>query len=487
MVRGQGHRVNWRTARALPLAMADPTADWPPRRPPATGSRVLSIGELNRLARRLLEQDLPPLAIAGEISNLARPASGHWYFSLKDSEAQVRCVMFRNANRAVRFPAANGLAVTAHGRVSLYEARGEFQFIVERLEAAGDGQLRQQFEALLARLGAEGLFAADRKRPLPALPRAIGVITSRSGAAIRDILNVLGRRFAAIPVVIYPVSVQGAAARAEIVSALATAAARRDCDVLILARGGGSLEDLWTFNEESVARAIAASPIPVVAGIGHETDVTIADLAADLRAPTPSGAAELVVPDARTWLQQGSRLAARSVTAMRRRLASEQRRQQGLIGRLRRADPGFQLRQASQRLDELRQRLTGTLNRRLGLAAARSASLAGRLRRASPLVVIGRRAERLLRAGRALRTAIRGSLRERRLYLQGLAGRLGAVSPLSTLERGYAIVRTADGRIVRAAAELTAGDAIAARLGNGELAAVVTAVTPGTTGQRTRR
>jgi exodeoxyribonuclease VII large subunit len=444
----------------------------------ASRRRVLAVAELNRMARRLLEGDLPPVWVSGEISNLARPASGHWYFTLKDEQAQVRCVMFRGANRGVRFAPGNGQTVTGYGRVSLYEARGDFQLILEQLEPAGDGALRQRLEALIARLGAEGLFDAARKRPLPRLPRRIGVITSPTGAAVRDVLNVLRRRFRSVPVVIYPVSVQGEAARHEIAAAFATAAARRECDVLILARGGGSLEDLWAFNEELVARAIVASPVPVVSGVGHEVDVTVADLAADLRAPTPSGAAELVVPDGAEWLRQVARLATRATAAVGRRVAGDERRLATLAGRLRRADPGYRLRQGVQRLDELRQRLAASLRRRIALETLRAGALAARLRRASPAVHVAQDRTRLAAARARLGLAARARTRGVAQQLGAVAGRLNAVSPLNTLERGYAIVQAADGRIVRDAREVTVGEVVGARLARGSLTATVTGIAP---------
>jgi exodeoxyribonuclease VII large subunit len=269
---------------------------------------VYSVSRLNREARVLLERGFGTLWLEAEISNFSRPSSGHWYFCLKDAAAQVRCAMFRQRNMLCAFTARDGQKVLVRARIGLYEPRGEFQLIVDHLEDAGLGALQRQFEELRARLAAEGLFATARKRPLPTLPKRIGVITSPTGAAVRDILHVLARRFPAVAVLIYPVAVQGAQAPAELVAALKTAAARQECDVLILARGGGSLEDLWAFNDEKLARAIVASPIPVISGVGHEVDFTIADFAADVRAPTPSAAAELVVPDAEEWLTTCLRL-----------------------------------------------------------------------------------------------------------------------------------------------------------------------------------
>lgn len=257
---------------------------------------VFTVSQLNDEVRALLENQFPLIWVEGEISNLARPASGHLYFSLKDDAAQVRCAMFKMRNRLLDFQPENGQQVLLRTRVSLYPARGEFQLIVEHMEAAGDGALRRQFELLKRRLSEEGLFDPESKLPLPMVPERLGVITSPTGAAIRDILSVLKRRFPGIPVLIYPVPVQGAEAPAAIVKALRTAAARHECDLLIMARGGGSLEDLWAFNDEAVARAMHACPIPIVSGIGHEIDFTIADFVADQRAPTPSAAAELVSP-----------------------------------------------------------------------------------------------------------------------------------------------------------------------------------------------
>src|SRR5882724_12638255 len=265
--------------------------------PAAPERRVYTVARLNNEVRLLLERGLSVVWVEGELSNLSQPSSGHWYFSLKDRDAQILCAMFRQKNTHIGFIPKVGNAVLARGRVSLYEPRGDYQLIVEHLEEAGAGALQREYEKLKIRLAAEGLFAAERKRALPAFPRRIAVVTSPTGAAIRDVLNILRRRYPAASVLIYPTPVQGAAAAPGIVAALRAASAQRLCDVIILTRGGGSIEDLWAFNDESVARAIHASELPVVAGIGHEVDFTIADFVADARAPTPSGAAELVAPD----------------------------------------------------------------------------------------------------------------------------------------------------------------------------------------------
>ena len=280
--------------------------------PIATPSRdIYSVSRLNREVRAVLEASFPLLWVEGEISNLARPSSGHIYFSLKDEQCQVRCAMFRMQRSRLRFSPDNGKRVLVRARVGLYEGRGEFQLIVEHMELFGEGALRQAFELLKQKLAAEGLFDSTNKKPLPALPTRIGVITSPSGAAIRDILSVLGRRFPSIPVVVYPAAVQGDAAPGELMSAIDAAVRRDECDVLIIGRGGGSLEDLWAFNDEQLARKIAGCPIPVVSAVGHEIDFTIADFVADLRAPTPSGAAEIVVPDRDDWLRAVNSLATR--------------------------------------------------------------------------------------------------------------------------------------------------------------------------------
>ena len=297
------------------------------------------------------------LWLEGELSNFAAPASGHWYFSLKDGAAQVRCAMWRQRNSTVRFRPKEGMLLLARARVGLYEPRGEYQLIVEHLEEAGEGALKREFEKLKARLAAEGLFDAERKRPLPAVPRRIGVVTSPTGAAVHDILRVLRARFPVAGVIIYPTAVQGAAAVPEIVRAIETASRRAECDVLIVARGGGSLEDLWCFNDERVARAIAACRIPTVSGVGHEVDVTIADFVADVRAPTPSAAALAAAPDKSAWLESLALMQTRFGGAMGRFLRAQLLSLGSLTQRLQISHPGARLAQHTQRLDDLEQRL----------------------------------------------------------------------------------------------------------------------------------
>jgi exodeoxyribonuclease VII large subunit len=454
------------------LAAPIPAAEVPPAR------EVFTISRLNREARALLERGLGAVWLEGEISNLSRPGSGHWYFSLKDEAAQVRCAMFRQRNLLVRFPVKDGAQVLARGRVSLYEARGEFQVVVEHLEEAGEGVLRRRFEALKQKLQAEGLFDTRHKQPLPALPRRIGVITSPTGAAIRDILHVLGRRFPAIPVLVYPVAVQGEAAPREIEQALRLAAERRDCDVLILARGGGSLEDLWAFNDEAVARAMHACAIPIVSGVGHEVDFTIADFVADERAPTPSGAAERVVPDRAEWLRSLGATGRRLALAMRRRLSDHRHTLSLGEQHLARVHPGMVLRQHAQRLDELEGRLRRAGGARLERARDRLTAARALLVRASPSLRVAALELRLVAARRGLAHGVRGRLVAQRRRFELAARALDAVSPLATLDRGYAIVADAQGKVLQDAATLRPGDRITARLARGRIAAQVLGVEP---------
>lgn len=436
----------------------------------ATGRDVYTVSRLNHEVRTLLEGSFPLLWVEGEISNLARPASGHIYFSLKDQNAQVRCAMFKGANRALGFTPANGQQVLARARVGLYEGRGEYQLIVEAMEESGAGALRRAFEQLKNRLAAEGLFAPEHKQALPVLPRQIGVITSPTGAALRDILHVLERRFAAIPVIVYPVPVQGTTAAGAIARMIRLASQRQECDVLILARGGGSLEDLWSFNEEVVARAIYDCAIPLVSGIGHEIDFTIADFVADRRAPTPSAAAELVSPDRADWWQQLLRLDARLLALTRGLLRDKGQTLQWLEGRLTQRHPGRYLQQQVQRLDELEQRLTRAQQSLLRHGAGRLAELSAGLRQHSPIHRVAQSEAHRHQLTQRLHAVMRLTLERRRSLLESLMRALDAISPLATLHRGYAIVTgVPDGKIVRRAAEVPAGATVQARLGAGRL------------------
>jgi exodeoxyribonuclease VII large subunit len=437
---------------------------------------AITVSELNRRARGLLEQGIAKLWVEGEISNLARPASGHIYFSLKDESAQVRAAWFRQRQRGPAIGFKNGDKVLAFGKVSLYEPRGDYQLIVEQLEPAGEGVLKQRYEALKRKLQAEGLFDEDRKQPLPMLPERIGVITSPSGAAIRDIITVLGRRFPAVPVVVYPAAVQGDAAPAELVAALDAAVRRSECDVLIIGRGGGSLEDLWAFNDETLARAIADCPIPVVSAVGHEVDFTIADFVADVRAPTPSGAAELVVPDQRDWLHRVNALAIRIGRIGERAVQDRAQQLDWLNKRLFTASPAATLRRQRDSLRENRSRLVAAMRRQLLELGGEYRGLRGELLQQSPALAVQRSIARLA----ALQQRLAGSAHDRlsqfdhRVAL--LARALHGVSPLATLDRGYAIVLDADGKALTDAAAVSEGDEIRARLARGELRASVTRV-----------
>jgi exodeoxyribonuclease VII large subunit len=440
---------------------------------PAPPREILSISQLNREARTLLERGLGSVWLEGEISNLARPASGHWYFSLKDAGAQVRCAMFRTRSQLVRFPVRDGAQVLARGRVSLYEPRGEFQVVIEHLEEAGEGALRRRFEELKLKLQAEGLFDASRKTPAPTLPRRIGVVTSPTGAALRDILHILRRRFPAIPVLVYPVSVQGESAPREIVQALRLAAVRAECDVLILARGGGSLEDLLAFNDEGVARAIVACPIPIICGVGHETDFTIADFVADERAPTPSGAAERAVPDRAEFLRALAVLQRHVASAMQRRLLSLHQSLHQAERGLARCHPGTRLRQHAQRLDELELRLQRCVKARLQQSRVRLASARALLARSSPVNRLAQAQARLQAAQSTLGVAMRRRLRDAHARWDRSLRTLHAVSPLATLQRGYAIVLDDSGAVLTNAARVTPGTPVTARLAQGSLRATV--------------
>ncbi len=444
--------------------------------PPRAERDVYTVSRLNKEVRLLLESGLPLLWLEGEISNFATPASGHWYFSLKDAQAQVRCAMWRQRNSTLRFRPKDGMQVLARARVGLYEPRGEYQLIVEHLEEAGEGALRREFEKLKTKLAAEGLFDAGRKRALPVVPRRIGVVTSPTGAAIHDILRVLRARFPPASVLLYPTAVQGAAAIPEIVRAIEAASRRGECDVLIIARGGGSLEDLWCFNDERVARAIAACRIPTVSGVGHEVDVTIADFVADVRAPTPSAAALSVTPDRAAWLESLALLHIRFGGAMGRYVRARGLALGAVTQRLQISHPGARLAQHAQRLDELEQRMRLALRANLGARRQQLETLSTRLWRENPR----HRLEVSCAHAAQLRQRLGTSIGKTLVTLQqrlALAGRtLDAVSPLATLGRGFAVItRADDGSLLRDASAVPAGTAIEARLARGRLRATVTA------------
>jgi len=435
-----------------------------------TNSRdILTPSQLNTLARDLLEGAFPAIWVEGELGGVARPASGHLYFSLKDERAQVRCAMFRPKSSWLKFQPRDGLRVLARGRLTLYEARGEYQLVLDHMEEAGEGALRRALEELKEKLAAEGLFDAGRKRPLPAFPRRIGLLTSPSGAVVRDVLSVLARRLPLAEIDVLPVPVQGATAAAQVRGMLARAIQSERYDVLLIARGGGSLEDLWAFNDEQLARAIAASPIPVVSAIGHETDFSLSDFAADLRAPTPSVAAELLVPDRadlRTRLSGFSRALASSHDNRHRQAA--QRADRAWL-RLQALHPQARFALLRRREAELKQRLDASLLRQLEQRIARLRHAGAVLRGSRPERRLAQLRERLsaLR-GRPL-TAVARQLQHDTLRLRSLARSLETVSPLATVARGYAILRREDGRIVRGTADAPVGSALDATVADGLL------------------
>ncbi len=433
---------------------------------------VYTVSRLNREARILLESGFPALWIEGEISNLARPASGHVYFSLKDNQAQVRCALFRMQLRRLRLEPKNGMQVQLRARVSLYEERGDFQLIVEYMEEAGEGALRRAFEALRLRLEREGLFDAARKQPLPRLPKRIGLITSPSGAVLHDILRTLERRFPAINVLLYPVPVQGEGAAEKIAAAIRLADQRKDCDALILARGGGSLEDLWAFNEEIVARALDACSVPVVCGVGHETDFTIADWVADVRAPTPTAAAELLSPNQQEWLTNFQGIEARLTRLIRDRLRQLNQHLDWQSARI--VHPAQRIQLIHHRVQALAQRLYLIQTTRLQNTHSRLIALTARLRQNSP----SPRLHALQLRGRYLYERLQNGatrhLEGAHQRLRQVAQTLHALSPLATLERGYAIVcRPATGVVLRNSASVKPGERIHARLARGALDCVV--------------
>jgi exodeoxyribonuclease VII large subunit len=431
--------------------------------------RILTVTELAEQLRAVVEERFPTVWVEGEISNFKVYGSGHAYFTLKDASAQIRAVLFRNRIRRIRFEPRDGLHVLALGSIEVYAQRGEYQLVVELLEPRGVGALQLAFEQLRTRLEDEGLFDARRKRALPRFPRRIGIVTSPSGAAIRDILRVIGRRFDGLSIVVAPVRVQGEGAGAEIAQGLADLNALGDLDVVIVGRGGGSLEDLWAFNEEIVARAISSSKAPVISAVGHEVDFTIADFVADLRAPTPSAAAELVVREKQSVIDAVTDLGRRLARAMARRLERERARVASLAGRRVLTDPARPLRDWQRRVDEASTRLHRGMRGRVREAAHRLEMATVGLRRTSPVARVGadRRQFEHLR-GRIVASVARAADRGQQ-RLSNVAGRLDSLSPLAVLGRGYSVTRLPSGEIVRSARQATAGAMVTVLLHEGDL------------------
>jgi exodeoxyribonuclease VII large subunit len=441
-------------------------------------TEILSVTELNRQARLLLEQRFPLLWVSGEVSNLTRAASGHIYFSLKDAQAQVRCVMFRSRAQLLPWKLDNGQQVEAHALVTLYEARGDFQLNIEGMRRAGVGRLYELFVQLREKLAAEGLFDADRKREIPRFPRRIGLITSPQAAALRDVIAALARRAPHVELIVYPTLVQGAEAPAAIVAALATASARKECDLLLIVRGGGSIEDLWAFNDEAVARAIAAhsavSPAPTISGVGHETDTTIADYVADQRAATPTAAAELASAG---WFEAAAEVADLTRT-LRRTLRQQIETRMQAVDRLglRLIHPAQRLAANHQRVELLGRRLQTAAQHTLSNSRTQLAALELRLSRARPTLQPSR--QHLDQLSYRLHQATHNLAARQRDRLARCGSALAALSPAATLQRGYSIVRDVDGRIVRDAARLAAGARLNLRFAQGEATAVVEKTQP---------
>ena len=443
---------------------------------------IYTVGRLNEEVARLLEDAFPLVWVEGELTNLALPRSGHMYFTLKDARAQVRCALFRSNRIRLQFEPRDGMQVIARARVGLYGPRGDFQLVVQELEPAGEGALRLAYDRLRRRLQEEGLFGPEHKRPLPAFPRQLGVVTSPTGAAVQDVLKILGRRFPSLPVVVYPTRVQGEGVGEQIAAAIECAARRAECDVLLVVRGGGSLEDLWAFNEERVARAIHACPIPIVTGVGHESDVTIADFAADERAPTPSAAAERASPNR---LDLVERLAAVAGRARRTAAARIDARRAALdLHRKRLRHPRLRIEGMAQRADELWRRAAIAFDRGEDGRRQRLAALSHRFERTRPDARDYR--SKLERLAERARSAAAERYARASARVRELARALHAVSPDRTLERGYAIVYRGD-EVVRNAGETTPGESITVRLARGRLEATVTSREPGPDRGRSRR
>jgi exodeoxyribonuclease VII large subunit len=428
--------------------------------------KIVTVSQLTALVRELLEENFEHLWVEGEVSNLALPASGHVYFTLKDAGATIRCVMFKSAARAMKFRLGDGMKILLRARLTVYDQRGDYQLVAEYAEPLGLGSLQLAFQQLRDRLGKEGLFAEGLKKPVPALPTTIGIVTSPTGAAIHDILTVIGRRYATLQILIAPVKVQGEGAAAEIAGAIADLNRYPDVDVIIVARGGGSIEDLWAFNEEIVARAIFASKLPVISAVGHEVDVTIADLVADLRAPTPSAAAELVVSSKAQLTADCDSLGRRLAQAMRRTVSDGSARLEILMLSLK--NPEIIIERFMQRLDDLQARAGYVVEDLLtkGMQRVQTAEIG--LKSYSPAVTITKRCADMEKQLLRMNATIHATVECARSSLATSAGRLEALSPLATLQRGYAAVfKPASGVVVKRVCQLAAGDTIAVRFADG--------------------
>ncbi|WP_415911845.1 exodeoxyribonuclease VII large subunit [Neptuniibacter sp. QD37_11] len=432
-----------------------------------TQSHALSVSELNRQARTLLERSFLTIQVEGEISNFVRPSSGHWYFTLKDDKAQVRCAMFKNRNQVLSKQPKQGDKVIVRAKVSLYEGRGDYQLICDFLEPAGSGQLQVAFEELKNKLLKEGLFDSKQKQALPEHPNHIGIVTSPTGAAVHDILTVLKRRFPGLPVTIYPTAVQGEDAPQQICKAIILAEAHQVCDVLVVGRGGGSLEDLQAFNNEQVARTLFDCEIPTISAVGHEVDVVITDFIADIRAATPSAAAELVSPDQQELQLRLNQLSLRLKRQQKQQLFTAKQQLSNLQSRLR--HPGQILKEQAQRLDHVELKLNNQIRRILAQKQIKYQQLEGRLKAQSPEQLLLRREEQLHSLHQRLKQACQSNLKSQQLKLSSLASQLQTVSPLATLERGYSITKDSDKKVIQSASDVVSGQKIEVHLHKGQL------------------
>ncbi|MGR5556923.1 exodeoxyribonuclease VII large subunit [Vibrio fortis] len=439
-----------------------------------TNPNIFTVSRLNAEVRLLLENEMGIVWLVGEISNFSAPVSGHWYLTLKDSRAQVKCAMFRGNNRRVTFKPQNGNQVLVKARLSLYEPRGDYQLIIESMQPEGDGRLQQEFEKLKMNLAAEGLFAQSNKQPLPEHPKRVGVITSKTGAALYDILDVLKRRDPSLPVVVYPTMVQGEEAAIQIAQAIGRANERNECDVLIVGRGGGSLEDLWCFNNEIVARTIAASQIPIISAVGHEVDVTIADFVADMRAPTPSAAAELVSRDNSHKEQAFAAKHARLVSAIRHLLMKQAQSTHALKFRLEKQHPSYQLQKQSQQLDDLDMRLRRGMTQYLKQHQQRVERKQHQLQLNSPVKRLGEQKLHLQHSEQKLLDAMDKTLLTTRHQLAMAAEKLETVSPLATLKRGYSITHSVSKQTVSSIEDVNVGEVIKTQVEDGVIESQVT-------------
>ncbi|CTW62347.1 exodeoxyribonuclease VII large subunit [Escherichia coli] len=444
---------------------------------PSQSPAIFTVSRLNQTVRLLLEHEIGQVWISGEISNFTQPASGHWYFTLKDDTGQVRCAMFRNSNRRITFRPQHGQQVLVRANITLYEPRGDYQIIVESMQPAGEGLLQQKYEQLKAKLQAEGLFELQYKKSLPSPAHCVGVLTSKTGAALHDILHVLKRRDPSLPVIIYPTAVQGDDAPGQIVRAIELANKRNECDVLIVGRGGGSLEDLWSFNDERVARAIFASRIPVVSAVGHETDVTIADFIADLRAPTPSAAAEMVSRNQQELLRQIQSVQQRLGMAMDYFLANRTRRLTLLHHRLQQQHPQLRLARQQTALERLQQRMNLAIDSQIKRTNKRQVRLLQRLNQQTPQPRIHRVQSRIQHLEHRLAEHVHSRLSAMRERFGNAVTHLEAVSPLSTLARGYSVTTVTDGKVLKKVKQVKTGDVMTTRLEDGWVKSEVKGIT----------